>query len=97
MIIEPIFLYNKDPQKLIIDFVVFWAEKNKREMKNKFQDEERGVKERMSKVFQELNERCGNHPTENFDYEDEGLEDTEETGMSTQFLGMQKNQMTDFE
>ena len=51
----------------------------------------------MSKIFQELNERCGNHPIENFDYEDEGLEDTEETDMSTQFLGMQKNQMTDFE
>ena len=40
-----------------------------------------------------LKQRCRNHPTENFDYEDECIEDTEETDMSAQFLRMQKIQM----
>ena len=98
LIDEPIFLYNKDPQKLIIDFVIkleLLAEKSKLEMRTKFQDVERVVNERMSKIFQELNERCRNLPTENFEYEDECIEDTEETDMSTQFLRMQKNQLID--
>ena len=96
LIDEPIFLYNKDPQKLIIDFVTkleLLAEKSKLEMRTKFQDVERVVNERMSKIFQELNERCRNLPTEHFEYEDECIEDTEETDMSTQFLRMQKNQL----
>ena len=59
-------------------------------MRTEFQDVERVVNERMSKIFQELNERCRNLPTENFEYEDECIEDTEETDMSTQFLRMQK-------
>ena len=42
-----------------------------------------------------MDERCRNYPTENFDYEDECIEDTEETDMSTQFLRMQKNQLID--
>ena len=98
LIDEPIFLYNKDPQKLIIDFVIkleLLAEKSKLKMRTKFQDVERVVNERMSKIFQELNERCQNLPTENFEYEDESIEDTEETDMSTQFLRMQKNQLID--
>ena len=86
LIDEPIFLYNKDPQKLIIVFVIkleLLAEKSKLEMRTKFQDVERLVNERMSKFFQELNERCRNHSTENFEYEDDCIEDTEETDMST--------------
>ena len=46
-------------------------------------------------IFQELNERYRNHSTKNFEYEDDCIEDTEETDMSTQFLRMQKNQLTD--
>ena len=49
----------------------------------------------MSKIFQELNERCGNHANEKFEYQDECFEDTKETNMSTQFLRMQKNQLID--
>ena len=98
LIDELIFLYHKDPQKLIIDLAIkleFLAEKSKLEMRTKFQDIERVVKERMSKIFEELNERCRNHPTENFEYEDACIEDTEETEMSTQFLRMQKSQLID--
>ena len=98
LIDEPIFLYNKDSQKLIIDFVIkveILAEKSKLEMRTKFRDVQRVVNERMTKIFQELNERCQNHPIENFEYEVECIEDTEKTDMSTQFLRMQKNQLID--
>ena len=74
LIDEPIILYNKDPQKLFIDFVIkleLLAEKSQLEMRTKFQDVEREVNKRMSKNFQELNDRCQIHPTENFEYEDE--------------------------
>ena len=64
-------------------------------MRTNFQDVERVVNERMSKIFQELNERCRNHLTENLEYEDECIKDAEETDMSTQFLRMQKNQLID--
>ena len=47
------------------------------------------------KIFQELKERCRNHSTENFKFEDDCIADTEETDMSTQFLRMQTNQLTD--
>ena len=40
-------------------------------------------------------ERFRNHPTENFEYEDECLEKTEETDTLTQFLRMPKNQLID--
>ena len=92
------FFYNKDPQKLIIIFVTkleLLAEKSKLKMRTKFQDVERVVNERMSEIFQELNERCRNHSTESFEYEKDCIGDTEETDMSTQFLRMQKNQLID--
>ena len=98
LIDEPVFLYNKDPQKLIIDFLIkleLLAEKSKLEMRTDIQDVEGVVNERMSKFFQELNERCRNHPTENFEYEDDCIEGTEKIDMSTQFLRMQKNQLID--
>ena len=47
------------------------------------------------KIFQELKERCRNHSTENFEFENDCIADTEETDMSTQFLRMQTNQLTD--
>ena len=63
LIDEPIFLYNKDPQNLIIDFVSkleLLAEKSKLEMRTKFQDIEVVVNERMKKIFDQLNERVKN-------------------------------------
>ena len=71
------------------------AEKTKLEMRTKSQDVERVVNERMSEIFQELNERYRNRLTENFEFEDECIDDTEETDMSTQFLRIQKNQLID--
>ena len=71
------------------------AEKSKLEIRSKFQDVKKVVNERMSKLFQELNEKCQNQPNENSEYEDECIEDTEETDMPTRFLRMQKNQLND--
>ena len=98
LIDEPIFLYNKDPQNLIIDFVSnldMLAEKSKLEMRTKFQDIERAVNERMKKIFDQLNERGKFFLSNKFEYEDECIEDSEEADMSTQFLRIQKNQLID--
>ena len=60
LIDEPIFLYNKDPQNLITDFVSnleLLAEQSKLEMRNKIQDIEVAVNERMKKIFDQVNER----------------------------------------
>ena len=72
------------------------AENNKLEMKTKFRDVERVVNKRVSKIFHELKERCRNHSTENFEYEDECIEDTEKTDMSTLFFRMRNNQLIDW-
>ena len=64
LIDEPIFLYNKDPQNLIIDFVSkleLLAEKSKLGMRIKFQDIEVPVNERMKKIFDQLIERGKNY------------------------------------
>ena len=55
LINEPIFLYSKDPQNLITDFVSnleLLAEKSKLEMRTKFRDIEVAVNERMKKIFE---------------------------------------------
>ena len=98
LIDEPIFLYNMDPQNLIIDFasnLELLAEKSKLEMRTNFQDSEVAVNERMKKIFDQLNERGQNFSSNKFEYEDECIEDSEEAGMSTQFLRIQKNQLID--
>ena len=90
-----IFLRNKDPQKLIIHFVIIGllAEKNKLEMRTKFQEVDRVIMSWCPKLSKD--ERCRYHSTVNFEYEDDCIKDTEETDMSFQFLRMQKNQLID--
>ena len=98
LIDEPIFLYNKDPQNLIIDFVSkleLLAEKSKLEMRKKFQDVEVAVNERMKKIFDQLNECGKNYSSNKFEYGDECIEDSEDADLSTQFLRIQKNQNID--
>ena len=98
LIDEPIFLYNKDPQNLIINFVSkleLLAEKSKLEMRTKFQDIEVVVNERMKKIFDQLNKRGKNYSSNKFEYEDECIADSEEADMSSKFLRIQKNQLID--
>ena len=57
---KPIFLCDKDPQSLIIDFVAkleLLAEKNKTEMRSKFLDIEKNGNKRLYTIFSILNER----------------------------------------
>ena len=98
LIDEPIFLYNKDPQNLIIDFeskLELLAVKSKLEMRKDFQDIEVAVKERMKMISDQLNERGKNYSSNKFDYEYECIEDSEEADMLTQLLRIQKNQLID--
>ena len=64
-------------------------------MRKKLQNTEVAVNERMKKIFDQLSERGKNCLTNNFEYEDESIEDSEETDMSTQFLKFQNNQLID--
>ena len=98
LIDEPIFLYNKDLQNLLIDFVSnleLLAEKNKLEMRTKFQDIGVAINERLKKIFDQLNERSKNYSSSKFEYKDDCIEDSGEADMSTQFLRSQKNQLID--
>ena len=70
LIVEPIFLYNKDPQNLIMAFVSnleLLAEKTKLEMRTKLQDFEVAVNERMKKIFDQLNELGKIYSMNNFE------------------------------
>ena len=67
----------------------------KLEMRTKFQDIETAVNDRMKKIFNQLNERGKNYSSNKFEYEDECIEDSQEADMSTQFLGIQTNQLID--
>ena len=96
---EPIFLYKKDPQNLIFEFVnnlELLAEQSKLEMGKGFQNIEVAVIERMKSVFDQLNVRGKNYSSNYFEYKDESIEDSEEADMSTQFLPFQRNQLIDF-
>ena len=98
LIDEPNFLYNKDPQNLIIDFLSnleLLAEQSKLEMRKKFQDIEVAENERTKHIFDQLNEFGKNYSSNNFEYKDECIEDSVEADMSTHFLRIQKNQLID--
>ena len=80
LIDEPICLYNKDPQILIIDFVSnleLLTEQSKLKMRKTFQHIEVAVIERMKKIFDQLNKRGTNYSSNKFEYEDECIEDSE--------------------
>ena len=64
LIDEPFFLFKKDLQKSIIDFVSnleLIAEKSKLEMRTKLQGIQVAINERMKKIFYQLNERSKNY------------------------------------
>ena len=95
---KPIFVCDKDPQSLIIDFVAnleLLAEKNKTEMRSKFLETENNIKKRLHTIFSILNERVSFNKIEAREYEDECIENEEETDASTHFLRIQKNQLID--
>ena len=89
---------DKDPQSLIIDFVAnleLLAGKNKAEMRSKFLEIESIIKKRLHTIFSILKKRGSFNKNEPREYEDECIDDEEETDASTHFLGIQKNQLID--
>ena len=95
---KPIFLCDKDPQSLIIDFVAnleLSAEKNKTEMRSKFLEIENNIKKRLQTIFSILMEQASFNKSEAREYENEYIENEEETDASTHFLKIQKNQLID--
>ena len=91
---KPIFLCDKDPQPLIIDLELL-AEKNKTEIRSKYLEIENNIKTRLHTIFSILNERVSFNKIEAREYEDECIENEEETDASTHFLRIQKNQLID--
>ena len=90
---KPIFLCDKDPQSLIIDFVAnleLLVEINKTEMRSKFLEIENNIKKRLHTIFSIHNERVSFNKSEAREYEDECIENEEETDASTHFLRIQK-------
>ena len=78
---EFIFLYNKDPQKLIIVFVTnleLLAEQSKLEIRKKIQTVKVAVNEGMKKIFDQLNEQGINYSSNQFEYLKVCVEDSEE-------------------
>ena len=95
---KPIFLCDKDPQSLNIDFVAnleLLAEKNKTEMRSNFLEIENNIKKRLLTIFSILTEQASFNKSEAIEYEDECIENEEETDASTHFLRIQKNQLID--
>ena len=95
---KPIFLCDKNPQSLIFEFVAnleLLAEKNKTEMRSKFLEAENNIKKRLHTIFSILIERVSFTKSESREYEDECIENEEETNASTHFLRIQKNQLID--
>ena len=95
---KPIFLCDKCPQSLIIDFVAkleLLAKKNTAEMRSKFLEIENNIKKRLHTIFSILNERGSFNKSEAREYEDECTEDEEESEYSTHIVRIQKNQLID--
>ena len=55
-------------------------------MRKKIQDFEVDIQERTKKNFDQLNERSKNFSSNQFEYKDECIEDSEEADMTTQFF-----------
>ena len=86
-------LRDKDPQTLITDFVAnleLLAEKNKTELQSKFLEIENNIKKRLHTIYSILIERLIFNKIEAREYEDECIENEEETDASTHFLRIQK-------
>ena len=71
------------------------AEKNKDEMRPKFQDTEKYIKKRRYTIFSILNERGSFSKSKARKYKGERIEEDEETGASTHLLRIQKNELID--
>ena len=101
LILEPIFLCNSDSRHLVSSFISALeglATQSKAQMKLMFIEVETTIKIKLSSILEQLNQRHSRRERV-IDYDnDEYFNDAaEENEMSTQFLQMQKNQITDLQ
>ena len=100
IIAMPIFFCNSNPRDLVesfIDAVEGLATQSKAQMNLKFSEVETTIESKLTRTLQSLNERrCRKQRV--FEFEDPCFEeDNEEKDASTQFLQMQKNQLTELQ
>ena len=100
VIAKPIFLCNSNPRDLVesfIDAVEGLATQSKAQMKLNILEIETAIKCKLTQILEALNERrCQNQRI--FEFGDHCFEDdNEEKDASTQFLQMQKNQLTELQ
>ena len=101
LIPEPVFLCNSDPRHLVSSFISTLeglAMQSKAQKKLKFIEVETAIKIKLSSVLEQLNQNTVKENEslilKNYEY----LNDTaDENDLSTQFLQMQKNQLTDLQ
>ena len=98
---EPIFLCNSDLRHLVSSFISAvegLATQSKAQIKLKLIEVETAIKNKLSKILEQLNQRHRQRERV-IDYDnDEYFNDTaEEKELSTQFLQMQKNQLIDLQ
>ena len=100
LIAMPIFFCNSNPRDLVesfIDAVEGLATQSKAQMNLKFLEVETIIKSKLTRTLQSLNERCC-RKQQVFEFEDHCFEEyNEEKDASTQFLQMQKNQLTELQ
>ena len=100
LITMPIFLCKSNPRDLVesfIDAVEGLATQSKAQMKLKFLEIETAIKSKLTRTLESVNERCCRNQR-GFEFEDHCFEDdNEEKDASTQFLQMQKNQLTELQ
>ena len=98
LIAIPIFLCNSNPRDLVepfVDALEGLATQSKVQMKLKFLEVKTAIKSKFSRTLESLNERRF-HNQRVFEFKNHCFEDdNEEKNASTQFLQMQKNQLTE--
>ena len=96
LIPEPIFLCNANPHHLILSFITALeglATQSKAQMKLNFIEVEAAVKTKLCAVLEQLNQRRNRVS----DFVDDCIVEEEEKDLSTQFLQMQKNHLSDLQ
>ncbi len=99
LIPEPIFLCNTNPHHLISSFITATeglATQSKAQMKLNFLEVETAIKLKLGAIPEQLNQRR-NQAEWVSNFVDDCVVEEEEKYLSTQFLGMQKNQLTDLQ
>ena len=95
---EPVFLYNSDPHHRVSSFIgrlECLASQSKAQMKLLFFDIEKTIKTKLGSILEKLTQRHNRRESSSFDMNHDDCDN--EICASTQFLQIQKNQLSDFQ